>query len=154
MTHTLKHTHVFTYNHLHKACQRQQSWQKRVKSGWQAASHGVLLTFSPIALSLLTLHAPPCCSDWSRTDCAPRRAGELCKCAWSSSHISFTSLWPGHFSSPRAVLLPLFPLPSLIQIPPTKVSKHMQLRGSMCHTCIENTCLRHAWVNQTPLHKL
>lgn len=33
--------------------------------GWQAASHGVMLTFSPIALSLslLTLHAPPRCSD-------------------------------------------------------------------------------------------
>lgn len=34
-----------------------------VESGWQTASHGVMLTFSPIALSLLTLHAPPCCSD-------------------------------------------------------------------------------------------
>lgn len=46
------------------------------ESGWQAAFHGAMLTFSPIALSLLTLHAPPCCSDLIGLELTVRPGGQ------------------------------------------------------------------------------
>lgn len=50
--------------------------QAELTSGQQAASHGVMLTFSPIALSLLTLHAPPCCSDLIGLELTVRPGGQ------------------------------------------------------------------------------
>lgn len=62
-------------------------------SGWQAASHGVMLTFSPIALSLLTLHAPPCCSDLIGLELTVRPGGqEDCVSAHGAHLISVSSL--------------------------------------------------------------
>lgn len=63
------------------------------RSGWQAASHGVMLTFSPIALSLLTLHAPPCCSDLIGLELTVRPGGQDdCVSAHGAHLISVGSL--------------------------------------------------------------
>lgn len=63
------------------------------ESGWQAAYHGVMLTFSPIALSLLTLHAPPCCSDLIGLELTVRPGGQDdCVSAHGAHLISVGSL--------------------------------------------------------------
>ncbi len=73
------------------------------KSVWQAASHGVMLTFSPIALSLLTLHAPPCCSDLIGLELTVRPGGQDdCVSAHGAHLISVGSLLSDHSSSLRA----------------------------------------------------
>lgn len=58
------------------ACQRRHSRPRQSQSGWPTASRGAMLTFSPIALSLLTLHAPPCCSGLIGLELTVRTGGQ------------------------------------------------------------------------------
>lgn len=75
------------------ARQRQHSRQRQAQSGRPAASHGAMLTFSPIALSLLTLHAPPCCSDLIGLELTVRPGGQDdCVSAHGAHFISVASL--------------------------------------------------------------
>ncbi len=88
-----------SYSHIHTAVNTQglsktaEAAEADHKSVWQAASHGVLLTFSPIALSLLTLHAPPCCSDLIGLELTVRPGGQDdCVSAHGAHLISVGSL--------------------------------------------------------------
>lgn len=83
-------THVLTVTHMSKTAELAEA---EYESGRQAASHGVMLTFSPIALSLLTLHAPPCCSDLIGLELTVRPGGQDdCVSAHGAHLISVGSL--------------------------------------------------------------
>lgn len=70
------HTVTYTYTCRWRTAKTAERAEADYKSGWQAASHWVMLTFSPIALSLLTLHAPPCCSDLIGLELTVRPGGQ------------------------------------------------------------------------------
>lgn len=89
-------------------------------------------------------------SDWSRSDCAPRRAGRLCKCAWSSPHLRRLPVVWSFFQ-------PLAP-PFISPFSPHHISfctsKHTQERGNMWRTCAKDTHW-HAWIKHASLqHRL
>lgn len=92
-TNTNTHIHINTWSHT---CTHSHTHVKDSRVGWSRVwvwSAGCVSWSDANILSHCSLSAHLACSalllwsDWSRTDCAPRRAGRLCKCAWSSSHI-------------------------------------------------------------------
>lgn len=144
-THINTCVHTCTHGHTHTATHRRHVKDSRV--GWSRLCvwlAGCVSWSDANILSHCSLSAHLACSalllwsDWSRTDCAPRRAGRLCKCAWSSSHIRrLPVVWS--FFQPVRCLATFVPLHSLVRISPTSKFPNTCSRGKTCATPAHKT---------------
>lgn len=108
------------------------------ESGWQVAFHGVMLTFSPIALSLLTLHAPPCCSDLIGLELTVRPGGQDDCVSGNGAHLNLLA----HcsliiVSQPVCCSASFVPSHSVVQIPPTSKVLNISRRWFRRHNVHE-----------------